>query len=747
MSSNHHQDREKMSPQKNSVRQLFAQKLEEHTQKQPLDKRLHLEGPGTTALSAWFLGPKGENESLLKEMLAEAVRIHCGDRRAYFPEDPIYITDERKQSREHKASVAALRKHFKKLLKALRGSTPFWSPRWQSHMNWDLTLPGIAGYVAAMLYNPNNVAAEASPVTTLLEMQVGDDLCKMLGYPIPSTDEGETGTIRPWGHITCDGSVANLEAMWASRNLKYYPISLSQALKNEPSLAAVRELTVPLLDGREARLIDLDPWTQLNLKGDDVLALTTRIRRAYSKIDSETLSNALDGYTLQSLGWKDFADQYLQAAPRAPRIMAPSTMHYSWPKNAAILGIGKKNVIPIHVDLDARMRMDLLREALQKCVDEKSPVIMTVCVIGSTEESAVDPVIDVLAIREEFRGKGLEFSIHCDAAWGGYFASLLRVDSQAPTVAGCESVDYTPSIAMSDYVNSQYKALPQSDSITVDPHKAGYTAYPSGALCYRNSATRNLVSFTAPYVYHGGVDPTVGVYGVEGSKPGAAAAGVFLSHRVVPTTQEGYGKVLGKSLFNSKRLYSAVVTMAEDNDPFVVVPFQRLPAERENGSPAEIKAQLEFIRKAIVFKSNKELLADRAAMELFKQLGSDQIIIAYAFNLRTKNGLNDDVNLANKLNDGIFERLSLSPDRDDVYETPMILASSAFSTASYGQDFVDAFARRLGVKVGPQDSISALLSTTMNPWMTDTAEGNFIPTLIKVLRATVLTVITELNRK
>jgi hypothetical protein len=274
---------------------------------------------GTTALSAWFLGPKGENESLLKEMLAEAVRIHCGDRRAYFPQDPIYITDERKQSREHKESVAALRKHFKKLLKALRGSTPFWSPRWQSHMNWDLTLPGIAGYVAAMLYNPNNVAAEASPVTTLLEMQVGDDLCKMLGYPIPSTDEGENGAIRPWGHITCDGSVANLEAMWASRNLKYYPISLSQALKNEPSLAAVRELTVPLLDGREARLIDLDPWTQLNLKGDDVLALTTRIHREYSTVDSETLSNALDGYTLQSLGWKDFADQYLQAGNATSR--------------------------------------------------------------------------------------------------------------------------------------------------------------------------------------------------------------------------------------------------------------------------------------------------------------------------------------------------------------------------------------------------------------------------------------------
>jgi hypothetical protein len=44
-------------------------------------------------------------------------------------------------------------------------------------------------------------------------------------------------------------------------------------------------------------------------------------------------------------------------------------------------------------------------------------------------------------------------------------------------------------------------------------------------LCYRNGAMRDLIAFTASVVYHGGVDPTVGVYGIEGSKPGAAADG------------------------------------------------------------------------------------------------------------------------------------------------------------------------------------------------------------------------------
>ncbi|WP_341234668.1 hypothetical protein [uncultured Sulfitobacter sp.] len=36
---------------------------------------------------------------------------------------------------------------------------------------------------------------------------------------------------------------------------------------------------------------------------------------------------------------------------------------------------------------------------------------------------------------------------------------------------------------------------------------------------------RDLIAFTASVVYHGGVNPTVGVYGIEGSKPGAVADG------------------------------------------------------------------------------------------------------------------------------------------------------------------------------------------------------------------------------
>jgi glutamate/tyrosine decarboxylase-like PLP-dependent enzyme len=58
-----------------------------------------------------------------------------------------------------------------------------------------------------MLLNPNNVLFEAGPITTALELEVGQDLCKMIEFE-------NTEDIGGWGHLTCDGTVANIEAIW-----------------------------------------------------------------------------------------------------------------------------------------------------------------------------------------------------------------------------------------------------------------------------------------------------------------------------------------------------------------------------------------------------------------------------------------------------------------------------------------------------------------------------------------------------
>jgi glutamate/tyrosine decarboxylase-like PLP-dependent enzyme len=46
-----------------------------------------------------------------------------------------------------------------------------------------------------------------------------------------------------------------------------------------------------------------------------------------------------------------------------------------------------------------------LRKELQTCVEKAIPVISVTAVIGSTEESAIDPLTEILDIREEFKKK------------------------------------------------------------------------------------------------------------------------------------------------------------------------------------------------------------------------------------------------------------------------------------------------------------------------------------------------------
>jgi len=716
---------------------------------------LHLEGEGTDMMAAWFLGPKAENQAQMAELIQYSLDSHCQDRKDYFPDDPVYVTEEIKQSADYRGAMVAFKGHLNAMLSELRGSIPLSSYRNQSHMYWDITMPGSVGYFAGMLYNQNNVATEASPVTTYLEMLVGDDLCTMLGYHVPTEEKVGQNAIKPWGHITCDGSVANTESMWSSRNLKFLPVTIAQALTNEPSLAAARGLRVSLPNGHEQKkLLELSQWELLNLRTDDILSLSPAIQKKYN-ISAADLQSALASYNVQNVGMAEFYHRFLpDLTPTQPAIMAPSTMHYSWPKAAALLGLGSNTIRKIHVDLNCRMDVTHLRQHLDDCLNRKIPVMQVVAVMGTTEESAIDPLDEIVRIREEYRQAGLDFELHLDAAWGGYFASMLRGEDK-DAVVSAEGLKSTPAMTMGDYVRRQYEAFPHADSITVDPHKAGFIPYPAGALCYRNGGQRDLVAFTAPVVYHGGVDPTVGVYGVEGSKPGAAAAGVYLSHRVIRPDTSGYGQILGKCFWNSKRLYAEVLTLEQRNPdvPFIVRAVQRLPAEREGKPASEVSKQLDLIAKEIVPRTNDELIEyfgnDDDAWCLFREMGSDQIIITYSFNFKLPDGsVNSDIDLCNALNMDIFRRLSLQEfdkkNTGDVPDKPMFVTQSSFAEDGYGQPFVKHYAERLGLEWKSGSSVTFIISTTQDPWVTNTADGNFIPTIGEVLRVTVTEAVHKL---
>jgi glutamate/tyrosine decarboxylase-like PLP-dependent enzyme len=141
--------------------------------------------------------------------------------------------------------------------------------------------------------------------------------------------------------------------------------------------------------------------------------------------------------------------------------------------------MGSDTFIDIQVDEDARMCLVDLEEKLETCLKEKTPVFGVVLIIGSTEHGACDPVMDVVSkykrpgaartrIRPRFQERGLSFAVHCDAAWGGYFASTL-IDKSRPSDG---FVPYVPASTLQQYTVDQLENLQHVDTITIDPHKS-----------------------------------------------------------------------------------------------------------------------------------------------------------------------------------------------------------------------------------------------------------------------------------
>lgn len=683
---------------------------------------------------AWFLGPKGENLDPMRALLTTVLDDHAAGRAAFHDTDPPFIGPEVTSSKTYHDTISGMRKNLDLLSKKMRSSTPMSSYRNQSHMNWDISMSGALGYFAGMLYNSNNVAPEASPVTTTLELQVGRDLCTMLGY-------GTTPT--PWGHITCGGSIANTESMWAARNLRYQAAALARAIRLEDDLKPARSLLVTLGDGRQALLLDLEPWDLVNLPNDVILDLPRRLT-AEAGLSPARVARILDAYSVQAMGLAAFQQEVLQGLHLGV-VLAPATAHYSWDKAVTILGLGAQTLRRVEVDVDARMSVPALRADLEQCLQDRIPVIQLIAVAGSTAESALDPLSEIVAARNDYQYRGLSFALHADAAWGGYFASTLHPPKSGDAM--------TPVEKLSPYTTGHLRALRHADTITVDPHKSGYVPYPAGALCYRDQRMTYLVAFRSPVVDHSDDVPNVGSYGIEGSKPGAAAAGVAMTHATIALDRSGYGELLGRCAWNAKMFYIGISTLRKDDDPFLAVPVKQLPAEARGKPKADVDAERAMLAP-LLLETNADILKmldrDKTLADVFAELGPDLTVLSYAFNYLEDDGTpNTDLARMNAFNLRIFEKMSVEEvtDPDQPPDVDMLVTSTVVQPSIYGPHFMESMIRRSGLALEPTDTripLRLLISTTMNPWLTDTSEGSFLPVLMDIMRDTVLTARAEI---
>lgn len=513
------------------------------------------------ALRAWFLGPRAENADLLERLVLESLRDHIFWRRNYHPEDGFTIHESDRRSAGYDAATARLTEELFGLLAALKRDVPFFSGRYQGHMVGEQSIAAQIGYFAAMLYNPNNVAAEVSPVTTRLELEAAGQLAAMIGYD----------TAQCWGHLCAGGTIANFEALWIARGVRYLPVALALAARDLGIPLAVRLLND---DTRDMR--DLPLWSLLNLQAAATLDAYQLLHESAPHRDVE---RALDGHSLTTIGYQDYTQQLAGAfgdpLPAGVMLVA-STAHYSWEKIARALGIGAHRMVAVPVDAQCRMDPAALWHELERCAADHRPVLALVSVCGTTEEGAVDRLEIVVELRRRAaRELGLAFHLHSDACYGGYAAAVTRgADGRrlsADEIRSKHALNW-PSAEWVDSIN----ALAQADSVSIDPHKLGYVPYPAGALLVRDRRARALVSLDPPYLAPSD-DPDrseegfIGRWILEGSKPGAAAAAVWLTHRVIPLDERGYGHLITRTVEGAYRLHAALA--GDALAPFGVIRF------------------------------------------------------------------------------------------------------------------------------------------------------------------------------
>jgi glutamate/tyrosine decarboxylase-like PLP-dependent enzyme len=192
--------------------------------------------------------------------------------------------------------------------------------------------------------------------------------------------------------------------------------------------------------------------------------------------------------------------------------------HYTHSRMCEVIGA---RGVEIAVDDRGRMDLDDLREKL------KSGGIGTVVMTsGTTGLGAVDPIDEALELRREF-----DFRIHVDAAYGGFFKLLAGEDE-----------------TLGEGAASAFRAIAQTDSVVVDPHKHGLQPYGCGSVIFRDPAVGRFYKHDSPFTYFTSGDLHLGEISLECSRAGAAAAALWATLKCFPLESEtGLGAILRKT--------------------------------------------------------------------------------------------------------------------------------------------------------------------------------------------------------
>ena len=84
-----------------------------------------------------------------------------------------------------------------------------------------------------------------------------------------------------------------------------------------------------------------------------------------------------------------------------------------------------------------------------------------------------------------------------------------------------------------------FARISEVDSIVIDPHKHGLQPYGCGCVLFRDPSVGRLYKHDSPYTYFSSAELHLGEISLECSRPGAAAAALWATQKLLPLQRGG----------------------------------------------------------------------------------------------------------------------------------------------------------------------------------------------------------------
>jgi tyrosine decarboxylase/aspartate 1-decarboxylase len=220
-------------------------------------------------------------------------------------------------------------------------------------------------------------------------------------------------------------------------------------------------------------------------------------------------------------------------------ILASAQAHYTHRRISSVLQLRCEAV---ECDDDGGMDLGALRARL-----ERGDVGTVVATMGTTAIGKVDPLPEILELRKKYG-----FRIHADAAYGGYFVLASRLGPRT---------------------RKAFALMKAVDSMVIDPHKHGLQPYGCGCVLFRDPSVGKLYKHDSPYTYFSSKELHLGEISLECSRPGAAAAALWATQKLLPLVKRGeFARGLDRCHTAALELYGYALR----SDGFVVGPVPEL---------------------------------------------------------------------------------------------------------------------------------------------------------------------------